>query len=175
MSLVVEVDANRLADGKSGSHRAPACVESACVRGQHERLAHVLGRCDTQSESRRVSESRGDPPRGALRSRMRTACDLACGPRSEIARVHACGPARLSCAISHAGSHALAHAAAQRGRARDLTRNSARGLARGLAHALARVLARGPLRESPREPRCPCRRCLLPSDRRPQWPPLPPW
>ena len=41
MSLVVEVDANRLADGKSGSHRAPACVESACVRGQHERLAHV--------------------------------------------------------------------------------------------------------------------------------------
>ena len=132
-----------------------------------------IGRCDTQSESQRVSESRGDPPRGALRSRMRTACDLACGPRSEIARVHACGPARLSCAISHAGSHALAHAAAQRGRARDLTRNSARGLARGLAHALARVLARGPLRESPREPRCPCRRCLLPSDRRPQWPPLP--
>jgi|LauGreDrversion2_2_1035103.scaffolds.fasta_scaffold99055_1 hypothetical protein len=41
MSLVVEVDANRLADGKSGSHRAPACVESACVRGQHESLAHV--------------------------------------------------------------------------------------------------------------------------------------
>ena len=50
-------------------------------------------------------------------------------------------------------------------------RGLARGLTRDLAHVLTRVLARGP----PRESRCPCPRCHLPSDRRPEWPPLSPW
>ena len=60
---------------------------------------------------------------------------------------------KFSCAFSRAAS--------RRGLARVLGRNSARDLTRGLtrdlAHILALVLARGP----PREPRCPCPRCLL--------------
>jgi hypothetical protein len=89
-----------------------------------------LGRCDTQSESRRVSESRGDPPRVATRDRPVSAReiargrrrDLARGPRREIAsdiarlssrhrtryRVHS--RERPRGAASHAFSGAIAHA-----------------------------------------------------------------
>ena len=92
-----------------------------------------IGRCDTQSESRRVSESRGDPPRVATRDRAVSARDLACGPRRDLARgprreiardiARLCTRCRVRCrehsrvqprgAASHAFSGAIAHAASR--------------------------------------------------------------